>query len=113
MFGRSLKKRVAAGDRQIIGCEARASKTVGRVEKVQSGGTRPPSFPGFSKLADSQIGLFQLWRSVKYEEVYLKDYQSGWEAEDNLTAYFRFYYHERIHQALGYRTPAEVYAERN
>lgn len=55
----------------------------------------------------------RLWRSVKYEEVYLRDYADGWEAEERLAAYFRFYSHERIHQALGYRTPAEVYAERD
>jgi putative transposase len=51
----------------------------------------------------------RLWRSVKYEEVYLKDYRTAWEAEESLAAYFHFYCHERIHQSLGYRTPAEVY----
>jgi len=51
----------------------------------------------------------RLWRSVKYEEVYLKDYQDGWEAEASLARYFRFYCDQRIHQALDYRTPAEVY----
>jgi len=51
----------------------------------------------------------RLWRSVKYEEVYLKDYRDGWEAEASLTRYFRLYCDERIHQALGYRTPLEVY----
>jgi putative transposase len=55
----------------------------------------------------------RLWRSVKYEEVYLRDYADGWEAEERLGAYFRFYSHERVHQALGYRTPAHVYAERD
>ena len=55
----------------------------------------------------------RLWRSVKYEEVYLKDYADGWPAEQSLASYFRFYCDRRIHQALGYRTPAEVYgAER-
>ena len=46
---------------------------------------------------------------MKYEEVYLKDYQDGGEAEASLEAYFQFYSHERNHQALGYRTPATVY----
>ena len=54
----------------------------------------------------------RLWRSVKYEEVYLKDYATAWEAEDSLSRYFEFFCHERIHQALNYRTPAEVYAAR-
>jgi putative transposase len=52
----------------------------------------------------------RLWRSVKYEEVYLRDYADGWEAEKSLRWYFDYYRNERIHQALGYRTPTEVYA---
>jgi putative transposase len=54
----------------------------------------------------------RLWRTVKYEEVYLKDYADPAEARAGLGAYFRFYNEERPHQALGYRTPAEVYDER-
>lgn len=51
----------------------------------------------------------RLWRSVKYEEVYVHDYLSPREARQALTRYFTFYNHERLHQALDYRTPAEVY----
>ena len=51
----------------------------------------------------------RLWRTVKYEEVYLKDYRSFEEAREGIGAYIRFYNHERLHQSLGYRTPAEVY----
>lgn len=54
----------------------------------------------------------RLWRSVKYEEVYLRDYQDREEAEDQLRSYFRFYNQERVHQALGYATPEEVYEGR-
>lgn len=50
----------------------------------------------------------RLWRTVKYEEVYLKAYQDGREVKISLDNYFRFYNTERPHQALGYRTPAEV-----
>jgi len=53
----------------------------------------------------------RLWRSVKYEEVYLKDYQESSEAQRGLQRYFRHYNQERPHQALGYRTPAEIYGE--
>lgn len=70
------------------------------------------SMDGRGRALDNMF-VERLWRSVKYEEVYLKDYQNGWEAEASLELYFRFYNHERIHLALGYRTPAEVYAERN
>lgn len=51
----------------------------------------------------------RLWRSVKYEEVYLHEYGSPKEARHGLTRYFDFYNHERLHQALDYRTPAQVY----
>ena len=51
----------------------------------------------------------RLWRTVKYEEVYLKAYANGLEARNGLREYFRFYNHRRPHQALGYRTPAEVF----
>lgn len=51
----------------------------------------------------------RLWRSVKYEEVYPKDYGDVDEARRSLDEYFRLYNQDRLHQALGYRTPAEVH----
>ena len=51
----------------------------------------------------------RLWRTVKYEEVYLKDYMSYKEAENSLTKYFIEYNTDRLHQSLNYQTPAEVY----
>jgi putative transposase len=51
----------------------------------------------------------RLWRSVKYEDIYLKGYQSPNEAARGLTEYFRFYNCERPHQSLDYHTPAEVF----
>ena len=55
------------------------------------------------------IFVERLWRTVKVEEVYLQDYQTVAEAMLSLGRYFAFYNHQRLHQALGYRTPAEVY----
>ena len=55
------------------------------------------------------IFVERLWRSVKYEEVYLHDYRDVWEAIERLGAYFVFYNEERPHQALGWRTPAQAY----
>ena len=51
----------------------------------------------------------RLWRSVKYEEVYLHDYTTPRQARQGLTRYLEFYNHERPHQALNYQTPAELY----
>ena len=70
------------------------------------------SMDGRGRALDN-VFVERLWRSVKYEEVYLRDYVDGWEAEERLTDYFRFYSYERVHQALGYRTPAHVYAQRD
>lgn len=52
----------------------------------------------------------RLWRTVKYEEVYLKDYASPREARTNLGEYFEFYNTRRLHQALDYQTPAHIYS---
>jgi putative transposase len=58
---------------------------------------------------NDNLFIERLWRSVKYEEVYLKAYQDGREARTGLGNYFRFYNTERPHQTHGYRTPAEVF----
>ena len=55
------------------------------------------------------IFVERLWRSVKYEEVYLKSYGSVAEAIKSLDAYFHFYNHQRLHQSLGYQTPSAVH----
>ncbi len=52
----------------------------------------------------------RLWRSVKYEEVYLSEYASPKEAREGIGRYLAFYNQERSHQALGYATPATIYA---
>ena len=58
---------------------------------------------------NDNLFIERLWRSVKYEEVYLKAYKDGREARAGIGSYFRFYNAERPHQALGYQTPAEVF----
>lgn len=63
--------------------------------------------------AFDNIFVERLWRSVKYEEVYLREYDSVREAVRGLGAYFRFYNQERPHQSLGYKTPYQVYSSRD
>jgi putative transposase len=66
------------------------------------------SMDGKGRALDN-IFVERLWRSVKYEEVYLHDYANPREARAGLTQYLGDYNHTRPHQALAYRTPAEVY----
>ena len=68
------------------------------------------SMDGRGRVFDN-IFIERLWRTLKYEEVYLKDYSDVWEAEDNIRGYFLFYNTERLHSALDYKTPQEVYYE--
>ena len=69
------------------------------------------SMDGRGRCLDN-VFVERLWRTVKYEDVFLRGYESVPELERGLAAYFRFYNHERLHQSLGYRTPAEVHAGR-
>jgi putative transposase len=66
------------------------------------------SMDGRGRALDN-IFVERLWRSVKYEEVYLHDYQNAPQAIAGLGKYFRFYNGERLHQALDYKTPEAVY----
>jgi putative transposase len=66
------------------------------------------SMDGKGRYSDN-LFIERLWRTVKYEEVYLKAYDNGRDARVGIGDYFRFYNAERPHQALGYRTPAEVF----
>ncbi|WP_026295153.1 integrase core domain-containing protein, partial [Sediminispirochaeta bajacaliforniensis] len=51
----------------------------------------------------------RFWRTLKYEDIYLKSYESVRELKTGLTRYFRFYNSRRFHQGLDYRTPEEMY----
>lgn len=68
------------------------------------------SMDGRGRCLDN-VFVERLWRTVKYEDVYLKGYETVPELDGGLGRYFAFYNEERVHQALGYRTPAEVYRE--
>lgn len=66
------------------------------------------SMDGRGRALDN-IFVERLWRSVKYEDIYLKDYTTVPALDEGLARYFHFYNHERPHQSLAYRTPAEVH----
>ena len=101
----------------------RHSRRADRISSTPTGATSSPvrPFPGSCSSAESGSGWVEgggimitcsserLWRTVKYEEVYLKASENGREARISLGNYFRFYNTEPLHQAIGYRTPAEVF----
>lgn len=86
------------------GCQFTSDEFTGRL--MQSG--IRISMDGKGRALDN-IFVERLWRSVKYEEVYTKDYENVAEARSELGRYFLFYNNKRPHQSLNYKTPAEVY----
>lgn len=78
------------------------------VDAVQSAGVEV-SMDGRGRWMDNRF-IERLWRSAKYEDIYLQDYGGGLEAGRGLGRWFDRYNQERPHQALGYATPGEVYA---
>jgi putative transposase len=63
---------------------------------------------GRGRVVDN-IFIERLWRTVKYEDIFLREYATVPALGDGLQSYFSFYNTERPHQSLGYRTPAEVH----
>ena len=88
------------------GCQFTSSDFVARLqaEKIKI------SWSGRKRCYDN-ILVERLWRTVKYEEVYLRAYSDGWEAEISLARFLWRYCHVRPHSSLGGRTPHEVYTE--
>lgn len=88
------------------GAQFTSDAFTGRLEKAQIA----VSMDGRGRALDN-IFVERLWRTVKYEEVYPNDYSSLFMGRQRLNDYFPFYNHERYHQALDYRTPADVFYE--
>lgn len=104
----ALDEALAGGRPEIFNSDQGSQFTATTfTERLKSQGVAI-SMDGRGRALDN-VFVERLWRTVKYEEVYLKAYRDGWEAEDSLGSYFRFYCHERVHQSLEYRTPAAVY----
>jgi putative transposase len=90
--------------RKRHGAQFTAQSFVGCLEKA---GVRV-SMDGRGRVMDN-IFVERLWRTVKYEDIYLKEYATVPSLQDGLRSYFTFYNDERLHQSLGYCVPAEVH----
>src|SRR5271169_5190173 len=88
------------------GCQFTSTEFTGVLER----GSITISMDGKGRCMDN-IFVERLWRSLKYEEVYLHAYASVAEAKAGIGAWLNFYNEERQHQSLGYRTPRQIYQE--
>lgn len=86
------------------GCQFTSMAFTGRLQAAEIA----ISMDGRGRVYDN-IFVERLWRSVKYEKVYLHDWRQVIDARTGLSEYFEFYNHERPHQSLGHKPPAEVY----
>lgn len=104
----ALKRALRRGRPEVFnsdqGSQFTSEKFTGELEARQIA----ISMDGRGRCMDN-IFIERLWRSLKYEEVYLKDYASVVEARTGIQSYIRFYNRERLHQSLDYRTPAALY----
>ena len=75
--------------------------------RLEGAGARV-SMDGRGRALDN-VFVERLWRSVKYEDIYLREYATVAELAKGLEHYFTFYNYERLHQSLSYQTPAEVH----
>jgi len=104
-----LEAALTAGTPEVFNTDQGVQFTAGAwTGRLEAAGVKV-SMDGRGRCLDN-VFVERLWRSVKHEDVYLRGYESVPELERGLTAYFRFYNQERLHQSLDYRTPAEVHA---
>jgi len=104
----ALERALAAGQPEVFNTDQGAQFTsLAFTERLRAQEIRI-SMDGRGRALDN-IFVERLWRSVKYEDIYLNDYASVPEVNGGLGRYFRFYNGERLHQSLNYRTPAAVH----
>jgi putative transposase len=104
----ALKRALRRGRPDIFNSDRGAQFTSEKFTGELAGRQIAISMDGRGRCMDN-IFVERLWRSLKCEEVYLKDYVSVVEARAGIARYFQFYNHERLHQSLDYRTPAAIY----
>jgi putative transposase len=104
----ALKQALRRGCPEIFNTDQGAQFTCEDFLAVLEGAQVRISMDGRGRVFDN-IFVERLWRSVKYEEVYLHDYDTVSDAQTGLGRYFPFYNDERMHEALAYQTPSAVH----
>jgi putative transposase len=105
-----LDEALARGRPEVFNTDQGVQFTaVAFTSRLQAAGVQV-SMDGKGRCLDN-VFVERLWRTVKYEDIYLRCYEAVPELTQGLGRYFPFYNEERPHQSLGYRTPAQVYRE--
>ncbi len=108
VFVETLKRAMKKGKPEIFNSDQGSQFTAIEWLKVLQENKIAISMDGRGRCFDN-IFVERLWRTVKQEEVYLKEYADVWESEESLRSYFEFYNYQRPHQSLKYQTPFEAY----
>ena len=108
VFVETLKRALKKGKPEIFNSDQGSQFTAIEWLRVLQENKIRISMDGRGRCFDN-IFVERLWRSVKQEEVYLKEYLDVWETEESLRQYFEFYNYDRPHQSLKYQTPFEAY----
>lgn len=107
----AVQEALQYGRPEIFNVDQGSQFTCREFVKLITGEDIKLSMDGKGRYLDN-IFIERLWRTLKYEEVYLKNYSDGLEAYRSLGLYWQFYNNDRPHQALGYATPRKVYLEK-
>lgn len=104
----ALEEALEQGTPKIFNTDQGVQYTSERFTKVLEKNNIQISMDGKGRALDN-IFVERLWRSVKYEDIYLKEYENGKALKPGMKNYFHFYNKERLHQSLNYQTPEEVH----
>ena len=104
----ALEEALSGSRPEIFNTDQGAQFTSTAFTSVLEGAGVRISMDGRGRALDN-VFVERLWRTVKYEDIYPRDYADGYELSGGLVSYFRFYNHERYHQSLDYQTPAQVH----
>jgi putative transposase len=103
-----LEEALGSGKPEVFNTDQGAQFTAAAFTSRLESAEVAVSMDGRGRALDN-VFVERLWRSVKYEDIYIRGYETVADLQRGLTGYFAFYNVDRLHQSLGYRTPAAVY----
>jgi len=104
----ALESALKYGKPEIFNTDQGSQFTSNDYTNILEGSSIRISMDGKGRAIDN-VFIERLWRSLKYEDIYLKSYETVKSLYEGLKAYFEFYNNERLHQGLNYKKPSEIY----